>query len=722
MKKITHSIETFLSKNVKNVSKKLLILGFIICSLMSYGQDVARLDYQYSSIKPNTYRGKILFIVPKELEVGVHDFGYLYKKTGISLVSLKRNERSMKFEVDKIISEDKEDDKIQELIYGRNVMLISVIRSTGIEYYTDKGLFITKLASESDKIVDYKKRIWQFTQNGNVHIVNDNGVTIFKQPKDNTVLNPNKEDYFQIYKDTTNGLWGVFDLKSQKTVIAPSFRKEELSYSNDYNTMNVRGKTYKIGVDEIPKSIVKKQQDYVIAQFINKTKGICFVKHPTKALFAIYDDMNDTLLHDFEITEFKVAMGIDKRIYGFDDFYSIKKEVPLPAFQFRNNDNKWGYIDEDDNYIPFKYEADCLKSTDCFANQNSLAYSLWVHRQACVRNPDNGKWGVVDVNNKELLSCSYDNIEYDYTYQDNSNISKLRDKLEGYAKEKKYHLVIKNGKYGVVGVGNNVLVPIEYDNLKSDLSGYNFIFRKNGKYGVVNYANNILPAEYDDIYTLYDGYCFRVQKGNKRGIVNFSGILVPIEYDEIKMYESDYSYSWKNTFYTYTKLGGKGIFNAKLGNFPNYSSAGERYRWLYVCNDKECKVYNNEGKFQTNVTDSYQAIVYIDNNTPEGIEASRRDEARRESAERDRQEEARKQAKQVEDAQERERRKSTPCVCSSCDGKGHHINKTSYTITKYVPTYDKNGASTGSKLVNIEVPEERKVYCGTCKGTGKCGQ
>jgi hypothetical protein len=71
----------------------------------------------------------------------------------------------------------------------------------------------------------------------------------------------------------------------------------------------------------------------------------------------------------------------------------------------------------------------------------------------------------------------------------------------------------KNGKYGMRGGGNAVLIPTEYDNIHFEFSGF-MIANKGGKEGVINEANEpIIPFEYKSLDILYRSQVGQVPKG-----------------------------------------------------------------------------------------------------------------------------------------------------------------------------------------------------------------
>jgi len=84
--------------------------------------------------------------------------------------------------------------------------------------------------------------------------------------------------------------------------------------------------------------------------------------------------------------------------------------------------------------------------------------------------------------------------------------------------------VYKNGKCGVIGTENNVLLKIEYDTIKA--AGNNmYIIVKDGKYGFVDGSfKYIVPVQYDFVDKFNDqGYVF-IMLNKRGGVVNKSNI------------------------------------------------------------------------------------------------------------------------------------------------------------------------------------------------------
>jgi hypothetical protein len=101
-------------------------------------------------------------------------------------------------------------------------------------------------------------------------------------------------------------------------------------------------------------------------------------------------------------------------------------------------------------------------------------------------------------------------------------------------KDNKY-LAMKDNKYGIIDVNNNVVVPFDYDTLDNphDDSINYLIAKKDNKYGVINDSNEIIiPFNYDTLLfefnhnsesknTAFIGFAF--EKDNKYGIIDKSG-------------------------------------------------------------------------------------------------------------------------------------------------------------------------------------------------------
>lgn len=108
----------------------------------------------------------------------------------------------------------------------------------------------------------------------------------------------------------------------------------------------------------------------------------------------------------------------------------------------------------------------------------------------------NGKWGIIDMEANMLIPIIYDQID---------NFS------EGYAK------VTLNGKNGYVSTDAKIILPIEYDQAGNFKNGKVEV-SKNGKWGMINHkGEEIIPLKYDQIrFTNNENIIIVAEKSNQK--------------------------------------------------------------------------------------------------------------------------------------------------------------------------------------------------------------
>lgn len=158
-------------------------------------------------------------------------------------------------------------------------------------------------------------------------------------------------------------------------------------------------------------------------------------------------------------------------------------------FNFRNGDSYYCLIDVKGNYIipPYrKWNGVLYKSLDR-ATYNAVAKT--------------GKWGIIDSNNRELITCVYeksDGSKNEAHWSGTFYSDSIRRMTFMTAK--------KDGKYGIIDTLNRVLVPFKYDGIFRPYSqfwgtppGYWLVVVK-GKHGLIDTQNNVLqPPVYEHI-------------------------------------------------------------------------------------------------------------------------------------------------------------------------------------------------------------------------------
>jgi hypothetical protein len=117
-----------------------------------------------------------------------------------------------------------------------------------------------------------------------------------------------------------------------------------------------------------------------------------------------------------------------------------------------------------------------------------------------------------------------------------------------YPNLKKYYFAQKEGKWGVVTMSDNIILPFEYEMVEqtwyNNFTGIDtFIVQKNGYLGTVDFQNNIvIPLKYDAIsgWCEYGPSAHYVQLNQKIGLIKHSGEkIIPVEFDDVVYYTPD---------------------------------------------------------------------------------------------------------------------------------------------------------------------------------------
>ena len=136
-----------------------------------------------------------------------------------------------------------------------------------------------------------------------------------------------------------------------------------------------------------------------------------------------------------------------------------------------------------------------------------------------------GKYGLIDIDGKEILSLDYEKIE---------TLKGLENSI----------LVTKNGKIGLVNKSGATIINAEYSKIqKFDedyTKGYITINQEN-KYGLVSYAGStILENKYEKIHAIYGENNFVISENGKQVVINSKGEKVLTDgFDKIKQINSD---------------------------------------------------------------------------------------------------------------------------------------------------------------------------------------
>ena len=166
----------------------------------------------------------------------------------------------------------------------------------------------------------------------------------------------------------------------------------------------------------------------------------------------------------------------------------------------------------------------------------------WVEplcENSVVKVRKNHKFGLVDHNGKVLIPVEYEDIESDMSlYEDTENKVSYLASSKLWAK--------KDGKYGYLDEYGAVAIPFIYDGAKT-FSGFMAAVKKGDKWGFINAAGEEkLPFIYDEAEVFYQGkwlspiLCL-VKKDGKWGYIDKNDkVIIPFIYDEVE--DSDLKY------------------------------------------------------------------------------------------------------------------------------------------------------------------------------------
>lgn len=222
----------------------------------------------------------------------------------------------------------------------------------------------------------------------------------------------------------------------------------------------------------------------------------------------------------------------------------------------------------------------------------------------------NGKWGLINLNGNQILPAEYDNIET----------------LKGI----KNSLIVE--KSGLIGLVNNKGVKIvntdftEIMALGKDYKEGYITVNADGKYGVTSFSGKqLLENKYEKIDNIYGETYFIIREGEKQKLVNHSGeIIIEDGFDEIVqiaasgiVFKKDNKYGLmdlqKNILieakYDELKEINKNIFKAikdsKCGVVTEKDETKIQFEYSDIYNDSKAGIYVAEDKdFNASIFDT----------------------------------------------------------------------------------------------------------------------
>lgn len=428
--------------------------------------------------------------------------------------------------------EKKDNKKLKQISIIVIIAIILITAITGVIIAINKS----KENYELDKISNEDINYYKIMSNGKSGIIDKTGKVII-EPKYNTIKlpNPKKPIFICIYD--YNAVSGEY-----KTKVLNEKNEEILKNYENVNTIDI-----KEVVSSIPyeKTVLQYQKDgkYGIINF----EGKSIIK-------PIYEEIRNMPYREGELIVKKqgkygvVSINGGKLLdckYDYitgDNYYSEEKKYELDGYivGLNNEDGKmqYGYINnkreqildvefdkiyrmndvKDDENIYLLAEKDgkiqLYKNNKLLLDNNYQSINYSEDSKLLILQKD-GRYGVTDLNGKQILSVDYEQI-----------------RIPG-----DYIIAIKDGKQVIFDLVGTQKENLAYTNiLKTENENYNITVDKNDKYGVINKDGNILIGnKYNYIQYLYDNYFIVGGETGKSGIINDKGEeILPIKYEVIQ--------------------------------------------------------------------------------------------------------------------------------------------------------------------------------------------
>ena len=195
----------------------------------------------------------------------------------------------------------------------------------------------------------------------------------------------------------------------------------------------------------------------------------------------------------------------------------------------------------------------------------------------------NGKYGIINIDGKEILSCEYDDLKTIKGLENSILVYKdgkvgLVDSKGKKVIDTEYTNILaiendyKNGyitvnsdnKYGVVDCNNSKILSNKYDDIKQLNGNGNYVVKENGTYKLIKKDETIvLENKFDDVKEIKNDKLI-IKQGNKYGVINTAGeTIVDTKYDEIKFAFADTYIVKENGTYGLIDKNKKAILESK---------------------------------------------------------------------------------------------------------------------------------------------------------------
>lgn len=356
-------------------------------------------------------------------------------------------------------------DKVYPFFYG-----VAIIVDDGLYYLINKNndKLFTKGYFWIKK--DLRENIYWFSENNKIGLMNNKGEKIIEAKYDMKSLCFFSNGLAAVYLD---GYLGFINSSGKVVIDFDNHYQFKSLYVNGLAQVEKAGKVGFIdnegnlvidyqydsatSFNEYNQSIVKKGDDY---QVINKSGKV------------IIKQANDIFLMK---NGYLVINEKNQYLYNKDGKI-------INTFSYDEIDTSKGYIKAIKNEV-VEIKDNCFKTIYTTTNEKQFDVIISIDKKFYVASYHNGD---IELNTDG------------YTYH------LLGDQVYQIYKNKV--VVIKDKKYGVIDLDNNIIIDYQYDFIQ--LFCDNFILVNNNyKYGVLDFKGHlIIPCEYQMFNTIYEGY------------------------------------------------------------------------------------------------------------------------------------------------------------------------------------------------------------------------
>ena len=399
-----------------------------------------------------------------------------------------------------------------------------------------EGKKITKPIYESIESLEYREGTLLVEQNGKFGLININGKEIIETEYDQiesdayyTTKNDYMEAGFIVKNKTDEGYRYGYINKEGKEILEPEYNEINriTEIKDDENIYLLVSKNAKYGILKNNKEIVPIEYEEI--EF-NKANNLLIVQKNTKQGVLSLDG-TEILPTDFDYilcTANKITAKKGETI----EVYNAKGERQESIYENSietANENYIITIDAEDKFGIVNKDGQTLI-------KNKYEYIEYAFGNYFIVT-ENGKVGVIDINKGEVIEFKYDIIQKVKNKDILQAIISNTNTIEIYNNKMEKQVSIKNAilytydDYIKLISDSDMKYLDDYGNIISnkDILQNNklFAYNKNGKWGFVDRGENIVVEAIYDIVTEFNQYGFAgVKKDNKWGVVNEEGQVI----------------------------------------------------------------------------------------------------------------------------------------------------------------------------------------------------